>query len=205
MRAATSDASRGEKRTNSLADTSTELDLEIAVTTKKHRLENGQSVMVKGNNGPLASGGPTLVPVTSQPAKEVNQVIDTEVMKSCSDIDIRYVLPLKCVLVLYNFNGCSTSNAQPETESSGPQAEAIHRVSVDADRQAIRLPLGGSKRAATQLKEIPKARVSFASAGATGGARTIPKRFVPLDLDSIRRGFQKGGASSKKEDLKKGT
>jgi hypothetical protein len=102
MRAATtstSDASTGEKRTNSLTLTSTDLDSELARTTKKHRLENGQSVMVKQNNGQLANGlglgDPTPVTTSdseSQPAKEVNQVLDTE-DKSCSGIDIQYVLP----------------------------------------------------------------------------------------------------------------
>jgi hypothetical protein len=61
----------------------------------------------------------------------------------------------------------------------------------------------GPKRATTQLKEVPRVRVAFASASAS--ARTVPKPFVPLDPASIRRGFQEGGASSRKEDLKKGT
>jgi hypothetical protein len=82
------------------------------------------------------------------------------------------------------------------TQSSGHE---VIQASADADTQAK--TIRGPKRVAvTQLKEAPRARVSFAS------ARTIPnlKPFVPLDSASIRRGFQKGGASSKKEYLKKG-
>ncbi|KAF8957943.1 hypothetical protein BDZ97DRAFT_2061944 [Flammula alnicola] len=77
------------------------------------------------------------------------------------------------------------------TQSNSKHHEAI---TLDAAAEATQAP----KRAATQLKAPPKPRVSFAS------ART-PKHFVPLDPASIRRGFQEGGASSRKEGLKKTT
>jgi hypothetical protein len=89
-------------------------------------------------------------------------------------------------------------NSHTNNIQSHRRATRSHRdelVDADIDSEATR----GAKRAATQLKAVPKARVSFAS------ARTISKPFIPLDPASIRRGFQEGGASSKKEDLKKST
>ena len=87
-------------------------------------------------------------------------------------------------------------NSHGRTSSQSAQSTYTLRPAV-VDLEAIKNP----KRATTQLKVMPKARVSFASA-----RTTIPnlKPFVLLDPASIRWGFQEGGASSKKEDLKKG-
>lgn len=88
-------------------------------------------------------------------------------------------------LILENSNGRTSSQS----------AQSIRLAVVDLE------VIQNLKLAATQLKVMPKARVSFASA-----RTTIPnlKPFVLLDPASIRRGFQEGGASTKKEDLKKG-
>ena len=91
------------------------------------------------------------------------------------------------------------------TQSShGGNELSIDSRDVDSPNPGLKLAeafQSRPKHAATQLKEVPKARVSFASARTTG----TPKPFVPLDPASIRRGFQVGGANSKTEDLKKGT
>ena len=147
------------------------IDTEVFIPTKIHRSENGKSVNSKGNDQ-----DPTVT--TSQPAKKI---IDTEVSDSHSDLEV---------------------DIPPVLEHSNSHTHSIHGHDIlDTPAEAIQGPKHAQARAATQLKEGPKARITFAS------ARIAPnsKPFVPLDPASIRRGFREGGASSKKEDLKKGT
>lgn len=122
----------------------------------------------------------------SQSAK---QMIDIEDLDSSSEVDS----PLKWhALVLENSKSCSTS-----TQSS----HGGHKEVINIDTTPVEA-IQGPKHAATQLKEVSnlKACVSFASA-----CSTTPKPFIPLDPASIHWGLQEGSASSKKEDLKKGT
>jgi hypothetical protein len=90
--------------------------------------------------------------------------------------------PKRHALVLENSNGCSTqpSHGDHDTLAAGSKA-------IQGQKSATSMNV-------TQLKEAPKARVSFAS------ARTTPNitPFVPLNPASILRGFQEGGVSSKK-------
>lgn len=205
----------GEKRKTgaSKSDSDTEIHLPF-IPTKKHRSENGKSV-----KGKSVKKGPTVT--TSQPTNETTDIEDSD---SCSEVDFPLNLKQRA-LVLENSNGRTQSSyggedldSRPDSGSddiplklkrralalenlNGPTqfSHGGHKPTDDVDIMAEAIQ--GPKRAATQLKEVSKARVSFAS------ARTTPnlKPFVPLDPASIRRGFQEGGANSKKEDLKKGT
>ena len=131
--------------------------------------------------------------IASQPVKNVIDIIEDSDSRSDIDIPLKQRTP-----VLENSDNHLTAHAQ----SSDQKINMVDSVTLP---KATRLVTRGqihSKRAATELKDLDvpnlKARVSFAS------ARTITsKPFVALDPASIRRGFQEGGASSKKEDLKK--
>jgi hypothetical protein len=157
--------------------------------TKKHRSENRKSV--KGNYQE-----PTVTTSnTSQPAKKM--IVDSQGDDSDSLLEPEVGNALKPhVLALENSKDRSTQSSHGHTGSGNEPTITVH---IDAIKPAEAIQ--GLKHAATQLKEVPKARVTFASARTT----TTPRSFVPLDSASIRRGIQEGGASSKMEDLKKGT
>lgn len=158
-------------------DSDTDCAVPSVIPTEKLRSETQNS---KGNDH-----GPTVT--TSQPSKEVIYYSNDSYSEPEIDLDI----PQNHTLVLEN-------SGHSNTQSTGSGHEVI---SVDAVTVTLAEEIRGPNCASTQLKEIPKARVSFAS------ARTIHnlKQFIPLDPTSICQGFQEGGASSKKEDLKKGT
>jgi hypothetical protein len=173
--------------------TNSDSDTEIYVPinhTKKHRSENRKSV--KGNyQEPTVT---TTSSNTSQPAKDSEMIVDSQGDDSDCLLEPEVGNVLKQhALALENSKGRSSQSSHGH---GGNEPITVH---VDTIKPAEAIQ--GPKRAATQLKEVPKARVSFASARTT----TTPRPFVPLDSASIRRGFQEGGASSKKEDLKKGT
>jgi hypothetical protein len=139
--------------------------MEVSLPTKRFQLENRKSV--KGNHQ-----GPMAVTTSSSQAQGEN---------FSSKVDIR----LNCALVLENSNGNAHTQAQASSHEATITIDELDVNTTEASK--------GPKCAATQLKAVRQARVSFAS------ARSIAKpfTFVPLDPDSIRRGFQKGGASSK--------
>ena len=157
------------------SDSDTDCAVPSVIPTKKLRSETQNS---KGNDH-----GPTVT--TSQPSKEVIYYSNDS-----SEPEIDSDIPQNHTLVLEN-------SGHSNTQSTGSGHEVI---SVDPVTVTLAEEIRGPNRASTQLKEIPKARVSFASACTI---RNL-KQFIPLDPTSIRRGFQEGGASSKKEDLKKG-
>lgn len=177
--------------TNSDSDTEIQVINAPVIPTKKHRFENGKSDE-ENDQG--------IMVIASQPVKKVMDTASgmtqarIEVSDSHSDIDI----PLKHrTPVSENSNRHLTAHAQSSDQNQ--KIITVDRVSLS--KAAIRGPIH-SKHAATQLNDLDvpnlKARVSFASA-----RTTTSKPFVALDPASIRRGFQEGGASSKKEDLKK--
>jgi hypothetical protein len=160
-------------------DYDSDIDIDVPVIpTKKQRLEKGNSVKENANQDPTI--------IISQPAKDIGD--------SGSHSNSRNALSDR--------RQDSELITQPVSTGSDRDVETQSAAEVTDRRTVIQKP----KRAATQLKEVPKARVSFASARTTSTTSTVtPKPFIPLDEASIRRGFQEGGASTKKEDLKKGT
>ena len=126
------------------SDSDTEINAPI-IPTKKHRSENR-------NAGKGKDQEPTVN--TSQSAKEDTDHCSEP--ESGSRLDV--TIPLKqCMLPLENSNSRSTQSSHSHGSNK-----------VDVDTLTGRLPVAeaiqGLKHAATQLKEVPKARVSFASA-----------------------------------------
>jgi hypothetical protein len=181
------------KSANSDSDTDTGFYMP-KIPTKKHRsdFKNGKSLVAKGNdNGPTSTYTVNVGPV-SYVKERMDK--DTEDKDTGSSTHSDVVISLKRRVLGSVENSKSRSDGSREV------------ITIDIDTPDV-TPLESptihpAEHAATQLKEIPKARVSFASARTS---KPGPKQFVPLDPASIRRGFQEGGASLKEKDLKKGT
>ena len=167
------------------SDSDTEVNVPV-LPTKKHRSSTENGHPAKGN---------------SKQEPMIQEDIDDLDSDSRFNIGDEFGVTIKGkghALVLEKSKGLSTQSSHGGNELS------IDSRDVDSPNPGLKLAeaiQSRPKHAATQLKEVPKARVSFASARTTG----TPKPFVPLDPASIRRGFQAGGANSKTEDLKKGT